>query len=604
MIIVGLDFESWYSSEYSLSTMPTHAYIRDDRWRCLGCGFQFGDEAPFYVEDPAPVLRKIDAYGWERVTLVAHNASFDGSVLWERFGKRRPGMWLDTSLIARWMIAMGKLPPEQGAGLPALAPLVGMRKGNTWDAVHGGGQGLADYGTEDVRIMMALLRLFMKHEPPADELMYMDMHIRMQTEPQLITDPDLLAEAALITPQQERLGQILRKDANMVRLLEAHGIDVEYKTTPKGKRKPALAKTDRFMQELLAHPDPDVAELASLRKDAGSNLTRTRALTLQRVGNPLPFPVLYYGAHTGRGSGAGSSDEGRSAGGYNMQNMPAGGILRRAISAPNGGKLVVGDSGQIEARTVGWRAGDERLLEVFRQSDADPNPARDAYRRFGGQYMYHLKPEDLTNEQRQISKAGLLGLGFGQGWRGLINSARSKAGLIIPEDDARRAVKAYREGFKRVPQWWRRLMRWAREDGYIELPDGRRITYPDLREEDVEDAEGNVSREFVFDRPVIFSKGPRGKRQTVKVWHGLVCENDTQATARSVVFWQALQMRKDGVPVLGMSHDEVISHAASEAEATDVAECMNYWFRQVPPWAEGLPTRGGVNIGDNYAECK
>ncbi len=598
-MIIGIDFESYYDKEYSLSKMPTHAYIRDERWRCLGCGFWFLEDSgplpePFYTEYPDSIFASIDDYGWDRVTLVAHNASFDGSVLYERFGGRKPGRWLDTQLIARWAIAQGHMPPEQGVSLAKLAPLVGMTKGNTWDAVHGGGEKLATYGTEDVRIMMALLKLFLKWEPSRDELDYMDMHIRMMTEPKLVTDRDKLTQATIITPEQEALSKQLRKDENMAYLLEHYGVEPEYKTTPKGKRKLALAKTDAFMQGLVKHENPKVAELASLRLDANSNITRTRALTLLRVGDPLPFPVLYYGAHTGRGSGIDN---------YNMQNMPAGGILRESIEAPPGYKLVVGDSSQIEPRCLGWAAGEERLLEIFREADATDDPGRDAYRLFGGEYMYNMAPEELTDFQRKVAKAGLLGLGYAQGWRGLQEGSRMKGGLIIPDDEAKHAVNVYRSGFKRVRQWWHRLKRWALEDGYVELPDGRIVIYPDLREDYFPNKDGELELTTVFDRPLIFSKGPKGKRQTCKFWHGVVVENHNQAFARSVVFWQVKKMREEGVLVLGMSHDEAIS-MATVADAERVKQTMEYWFRQAPPFAEGLPTNGKVVIGDNYAECK
>jgi hypothetical protein len=580
--LVCIDFESYYDKDYSLAKMPTHQYIRDSRWKCLGCGFQFDDEKPFYVEDPEPVFRKIDAIGWENVTAVAHNAAFDGSVLFERYGRRKPGMWIDTQLIARWAVAQGHLSPDQAVGLAKLAPLVGLKKGDTWEATQTGGQALHDYGVQDVTIEMALLRHFMKYyRPPVDELTYMDMHVRMNTEPRLCLDEPKLHQATIITPQMEAMNKALRKDANMVQLLEHYGVEVEYKTTPKGKTKPALAKTDDFMQSLATHEDSRVAELASLRLGANSNITRTRAITLLAVGEPLPFPVLYYGAHTGRASGVDN---------YNMQNMPAGGVLRQSIRAPEGYKLVAGDSRQVEARTVGWRAGDQRLLETFRTSDP--------YCTFGAQYMYGCAADGLSDDQRKIAKAGLLGLGFAQGWRGLIAGSKRQR-LVIPEDMARAAVNGYRGGFDRVPVWWQRLKRWALEDGYVELPDGRRITYPDLREEEGEDGK----LQLVYDRPLIFSKGPKGKRQTVRFWHGLACENDTQASARSVVFWQAAGMRRDGLPIVGMSHDEAIS-MVPDNEVADAEVCMKDWLSRTPPWAEGLPVEGEVNYGNNYAECK
>lgn len=592
--IIGFDYESYYDKEYSLSKMPTHQYVRDERFKCLGCGFQFPGEAPFYARDAAEVekvLKRIDDIGWDRVALVAHNAQFDGTVLYERFGGRKPGFWLDTQLMARYLVAQGRFPPEQTVSLAALAPLVGMTKGDTWAAVHGTEAERADYGLDDIRIMMALLKVFLGKGIPPDELEYMDMKIRAATEPVLCLDIPTLEETATVTPQDEMLHKLLRKDANMVELLERLGVEVEYKTTPKGKRKPALAKTDTFMQELVAGDLGLVSELASRRLEANSSITHTRARTMLAVGEPLPMPYLYYGAHTGRDSGKDN---------LNVQNFPNKGPLRGCLRAPPGYKLVVGDSGQIEARGVGWLAGDERLLEVFREADRANDPGKDAYRVFGGKYMYRKSPEELDDDERKIAKAGLLGLGFGQGWRGLKIGSRRR-GLIISDDMSILAQDSYRGGFDRVPPWWRRLMRWVLQDGYVELPDGRRIYYPDVGEEVWDEEEGVVEK--VFYRHQIFSKGPRGRRQRVKLWHGIVAENKTQAAMRSVVFWQSAQMRKDGIRVIGMSHDEVIAIARID-EATDCAASMLQWLKTPPPWAEGLPLTGSVNIGDTYAECK
>lgn len=593
--IIALDYESYYDKEYSLSKMPTHQYVRDGRFRCLGCGFQFPGEAPFYARDHSETeqtLRRIDALGWDTVALIAHNAQFDGTVLYERFGGRKPGFWFDTQLMARYLIAQGKLPPDLSASLGKLAPLVGMEKGDTWAAVHGSEMERADYGLDDIRITMALFTWFMKKGVPADELEYMDMNVRTATEPVIVLDHALLTEAATVTPEDQQLHKLLRKDANMVALLERLGVEVEYKTTPKGARKPALAKTDTFMQELVNGGLGLASELASRRLEANSSITHSRARTMLNVGDPLPTPLLYYGAHTGRDSGRDN---------LNAQNFPNKGPLRKALMAPEGYVFVVGDSSQIEARGVGWQAGDERLLAVFREADASGDAAKDAYRIFGGRYMYRKSPEELDDGERAISKGGLLGLGFGQGWRGLQAGSR-RQGLVVPDDMAQLAVDGYRGGFDRVPKWWRRLMRWVLADGYLDLPDGRRLTYPDVGEEVVDEERGVPDP--VFYRHTIFSKGvPRGKRQRVKLWHGVLAENRTQAAMRSVVFWQAMMMRRDGLRVISKSHDEVICLVRDE-DANDAAACMLRWLRTPPPWAEGLPLNGKVVIGKRYSECK
>lgn len=584
MEIIGLDFETHYDSDYSLSKMPTHQYIRDLRFRCLGCGFQFGLAGqPFYVEGAGAVQNTLDRIPWDRATVVCHNAAFDGSVLFERFGRRVPAFWLDTHLIARWAVAQGHLAPEQTVSLAALAPLVGMSKGDTRAAVDAGGQALADYGTQDVRIMMALLRKFLALRIPPEELAYMDMHIRMTTEPVLSLDHDLLERAAEQPPSQAAVHALLRKDANFVKVLDALGVPVEYKTTPKGKRKPALAKTDAFMQSLVAHEDPSIAQVADLRLSAQSNIVRTRAQRFLDIGEPLPVPLVYFGAHTGRASGTE----------INPQNLPRKGPLRAAVTVPEGYALVVGDSRQIEARLVGWQAGDAALMDTFESSDP--------YRMFAGRYMFGCDPADVTPEQRQIGKAGVLGLGFGQGVDGFIAHCR-RNGLLLDRPTAQAAVDAYRTGFPRVPLWWKQLVREVQAAGSLTLPTGRKLLYPGLSWEP--DDEGR--QQMVYRRPLIFSKGRKGERQRGKLWHGALAENRTQAIARDVVFWQVWQFAREWAGrarVVWMTHDEAVVVARVE-DADSARERLLRWLRTPPPWADGLRTDGEVHVARRYSEAK
>lgn len=585
MEIIGLDFETHYDSDYSLSKMPTHQYIRDPRFRCLGCGFQFGLAGqPFYVEGAGAVQNTLDRIPWDRATVVCHNAAFDGSVLFERFGRRVPAFWLDTYLIARWAVAQGHLAPEQTVSLAALAPLVGMSKGDTRAAVDAGGQALADYGTQDVRIMMALLRKFLALRIPPEELAYMDMHIRMTTEPVLSLDHDLLERAAEQSPSQTALHALLRKDANFVKVLDALGVPVEYKTTPKGKRKPALAKTDAFMQSFVAHEDPSIAQVAELRLSAQSNIVRTRAQRFLDVGEPLPVPLLYYAAHTGRDGGLD---------GLNLQNLPNKGPLRASIVAPEGHILVVGDSRQVEARTLAWRAGDEALMAMFEV--ADP------YRVFGANNIFFKAVEAIEDWERKVSKAAVLGLGFRQRARGF-QAALARQGIAVDLSVAEAAVRAYDGAFPRVEPWARSVLQQVLSQGRLDLPSGRKLFYPNLRWE--LDEEGR--RQAVFDRHTIFSNRGKGRRQTVRLWHGLAVENDTQAVARDVVFWQVWQFAREWAGrarVVWMTHDEAVVVARVE-DADSARERLLRWLRTPPPWADGLRTDGEVHVARRYSEAK
>ena len=46
MRVITIDFETYYSREYSLSKMTTEAYIRDPRFEVIGVGIKVDDNPP------------------------------------------------------------------------------------------------------------------------------------------------------------------------------------------------------------------------------------------------------------------------------------------------------------------------------------------------------------------------------------------------------------------------------------------------------------------------------------------------------------------------------------------------------------------------------
>ena len=128
MLILFIDFETFYSREYSLKKMPTMQYIRDSRFRVLGASVAIGQNKPSWLE-PEPLRAFLHKVPWDRVTVVAHNAAFDGAILEEHYGFT-PMQYECTMLQARLLISQGLLDPEQTTSLGALAPPVGFAKGD------------------------------------------------------------------------------------------------------------------------------------------------------------------------------------------------------------------------------------------------------------------------------------------------------------------------------------------------------------------------------------------------------------------------------------------------------------------------------------------
>src|SRR5690606_16552646 len=108
----------------------------------------------------------------------------------------------------------------------------------------------------------------------------------------------------------------------------------------------------------------------------------------------------YSGAHTHRLSGDWK---------LNVQNLPRGGTLRRALKAPRGRKVVACDASQIEARVVAWLAGAQAMTNAFANKE-------DVYSTFASTVFGYPVGKQSHPMERFLGKTAVLGLGFGLGW--------------------------------------------------------------------------------------------------------------------------------------------------------------------------------------------
>ena len=583
-----LDFETHYDKDYSLKKMPTAQYVRDERFQILGVAYRrasFPSSRPAWAEGHDAAVGNLNALPPD-IPVVGHNLGFDALVLMERVlpphrVPKAPPFFLDTMLMARYCISQGVLPPDVGTSLAALARHFGLpEKGDTGEAVDAGGEALAEYARHDVWLTEQILHKLMPH-CPAMELKLMDLHVRMATDAVLSLDAELCEAEIEANTMPEDLKKACGSNDKFAALLRKAGVEPETKTSERtGKEAFAFAKTDAFMQRLLSDKRPVVRKLAELRLQSKSNLAKNRAERFLLIGSPFPVPLLYYGAHTGRGSG---QDK------LNMQNLPGGGRLRRALKAPPGHKLVICDSGQIEVRVLAWLAGEHKLLDICRQADAGEGP--DIYVSFSSEHLYGVSPNEVTAKMRKDAKPVVLAGGFGQGANGLMNYAQAVFGIEMEASEAQRNIDAYRQGFPAIVRHWRHVMDAVRANQQTVLPNGRKLTYPNLRYE---------GRELWYEKHSIFSSKYVGKRDKVKLWHGLAVENEVQATARDVVMWQTLQLAKRWRVVLSV-HDEVVL-CVPEDQAEQAKQEALEWFATAPPWAEGLPLIGEAVISDDYGE--
>lgn len=457
--LVSLDFETFYSSEYSLSKLTTEAYVRDERFEVIGVGVKVNRQRTVWLEEWE--FRKwCDTADWSRVAMLSHHAHFDGLIMAERYGVR-PAFHYCTMSMGRALHgegALDKLATRYGLGAKGDAIKSGRTKGKRRrDLTQREWQAFGDYCRLDVDLMFQLLEQ-MGPSLPALEFWLVDSTIRMFTEPVFSADLDVLRKA--LTKEREKKRAFLTRVAEestgrsvkpgedplelaratlssadkFAELLRGIGIEPQTKPNKKGEQIWAFAKTDPGMAALLEHERDEVRFLAEARLAVKSTIVETRTERLIGIAQrgKVPFYLKYSGAHTHRWSGGDK---------MNPQNFNRGGDLRDAIIVEEDEEeIVVADSGQIEARVLPWLAGEGGLLETFRRNDAkklawdiafkkycalgkaekeakqlagDPG---DFYSDVGSSFFLKKISKAETPIERQLSKNMILGLGFNMGW--------------------------------------------------------------------------------------------------------------------------------------------------------------------------------------------
>ena len=647
--ILTIDFETrWDKRDYTLSKMTTEEYIRDDRFTAFGaCIHEYGSTDPIEWYGGSELPELFSSIDWGRTAVLAHNAQFDVAIL-EWVYAAHPVFIFDSLSMARALrgVEVGnslaklagdfKLPPKGTAvhdtnGLTELSEEVERE--------------LAEYCKHDVYLCEEIFKRLVAGYP-AKELRLIDMTLKMFTRPVLELDPLMLSNAI----EEERTS----REA----LLQKLGVEeVELASNPKfaeqlialgmvppkkvskttGKETLALAKNDALFQALLNGEREDVALLCEARLRVKSTTERTRAqrfLDISQRG-ALPVPLSYYGAKSGRWSAAKGSA-------INMQNLKRGSFLRKAIMAPEGQSLVVGDLSQIEPRVLAWLSDYEEMLDIFR-SGADP------YAAFGAQ-MFNIPglSKESHPDLRQSAKSALLGCGYGLGWASFasqllvgflgappVRYERKFAKALGVSKDfcdqfvewkdteiklrdiphtctlrelvehaiaSKRIIDIYRKTAYQVVSFWEtcallmekclyegeehqyKCLTFRKEE--IELPNGMKLLYPNLRI--IKDEKGRS--QYVY--------GP----DATKLYAGKITNNVTQALARIVMTDGMLRVSKRYF-IAGTVHDELIA-VVPESEVEEAKTWVLAQMTMEPSYMQGIPLNADVGAHKRYGLAK
>lgn len=363
-----------------------------------------------------------------------------------------------------------------------------------------------------------------------------------------------------------------------------------------------------------------------------------------REDGTMPFSLKYFGAHTGRWSGDGK---------LNLQNLRKDALLinqegfmetdsarckaaikqekktgsypdwvkhsvnfRRLLIPRKGLKMITADLEQIEPRVLAWLVDDEDFLKMIRKGISP----YEAFARKNGWTGGKLKDEDPY--RYALSKIQVLGLGYGCGWRKFITIADGY-GIDLTEGDpevevvvdpltreektvdgfgatSRAMVKSFRDASPKITAFWKRLDGQFKasvgEDFSMGLPSGRVQTYRRVKREcrmipDPTEKEPNrLKGKWIYTAQVGY------RRESL--YGGLLTENAVQAIARDVFGFIMLRLHQLGYRVLFSCHDEVILEVPIDVKAAVIAEEM----KVIPEWIEGCPVTAEVAEVEHYTK--
>ena len=608
MDLITVDFETYYSKDFSLSKMTTEEYIRSPYFQVIGVGIKVNSDSTEWASGTHEQLKEyLDEFDWANAMVLAHNTMFDGAILSWIFNIN-PRVYADTLCMGRAVHGV-----EVGGSLKALAEryeigekgtevvnAIGLRREDFPDDQM---DRYSDYCVNDVELTYKLFTIMGKVFPK-QELKLIDLTLRMFIEPRLELDLLLLEEH--LEDVRDRKDKLLLQanvdkadlmsNQKFADLLVAVGIQPPTKISPTtGKETYAFAKSDEEFKALAEHDDDQVQALVAARLGTKSTLEETRTqrfIDIAKRGR-LPVPVRYYAAHTGRWGG---DDK------INLQNLPSRGVnakkLKSSIIAPEGHVIIDADSAQIEARVLAWLAGQQDLVESFAKGE-------DVYIKMASKI--YGKPEDeISKEERFVGKTTILGAGYGMGavkFQAQLKTFGTDMGL----DESRRVISIYRNANDKINQLWRNaqtmLTHLSRGDIFnfgregvlevvpaataIRLPSNLLMRYDDLAAEQTE-----KGYQYTY-------KTRRGRNY---IYGGKVVENVCQAIARCIIGYQMLEIAKQYSVVLTV-HDS-IACCVPENDVTVAQGFIEKCMRQIPDWAEGLPIDCESGVGKSYGECE
>lgn len=630
---LNLDIESY--SSVDLKHFGAYRYAESPDFKILMCGWAL-DNDPVVVATSQSEIYSIPGLWDNDVLKVAYNAPFERICF---------------SAMARGMLELDQgeyLDPEHWHDTAAISALNGYPRSLDGVAKALGGEVKDSAGTRLINLFckpqraFGYTRAYLPEEKPKewaefieycrqDVVTHRDVHRRLGGWPQererqvFLTDQRIndrgvkldipLAEAA----NEARLKNNEIAGEEIVRLTGANTpgslVHIKNWLADHGSDLPDM-KADTITAE-LAKPgrDPLARRVMVLRQELGLIAPTKYHVALESVlqDGRVHGQFMYHGAHTGRWSGRGIQlhnlprhsfeskiEDDEEAARREVQTKTLAcqadlllgfgattDDLKRLVRSVLVGPFTVVDYSAIEARVLAWMAGEEWVLQAFRN----------------GEDLYVVQANRMSTPTKKMvrrdGKIAVLALGY----QGAVGSLRNM-GAEGTDEELVPLVVAYRKSVPKIVEYWEETETAFRRGGVlgaghvsiekdgvdriVHLPSGRDITYHGFK---------MVTRKVktkhgIIEKVVPSFIDPRiGNRSTT--YGGRLTENITQAIARDVLADAMVRLDHAGYDVVAHVHDEAV------VEGEHLDEVMKI-MTEVPAWAGDMPIDGAGFVAPFY----
>lgn len=628
--ILSLDFETYYSKDYSIAGSSTYQYVHHPEFDA----YLLSIWSPEFQY----VGRTKDFKDWNKLdgaTFVAHNASFD-----QRCFERCQELGIIPNIKVDWICSADmcvyfqyqrnlKGAAKEILGVDMSKEVRENMKGKTWEdmiALDESKQVL-QYALDDAKYTYQIFEALYDKWPDMERKL--SKLTRSMSYSGLPVDLNLmhnginalekcLFEAKKSLPWYGEIDPDTKKEyvvySKKAMAIECRKAGVE---PPK-----SLAKDSPELEEWIKQHGSKLTFVSAMQNYNRINMHLSRMRSIKERltrDDRMSYNLKYFGADaTGRWSGDA---------GFNVQNLPRdtkyGVNIRHTICAPQGRTLIISDLSQIEPRLTAFVAGDFEFLDLIR---GGMSPYEAHARQTMGWTGGKLKDEDP--ELYLLAKVRVLQLGYGSGWfkfaetvkqygqtqildsdfsradeirfQNFANSYQPAKGSVygqISVDERRQWVNAFiqvqdfRDKNPKVVQRWKDLDRELK----FAASEGADLTIPT--------ASGRVLKYFRcrHEPDGVTCATQKGSVRRVKMYGANIFQNTVQALARDCFGHILSEINRAGLNVVLHVHDEVVIEV-DESYAEEAKSAVQKIMSQPPEWMQEVPLGSEALISRRYTK--